>query len=132
MQKTQTNQPLPLLVEGDIVVPYRSGYPIMLFDNEAQEDTFIRARKHPVLGIWYSNVDEEAEDLVAKPRAPQHWRAQGAVIFTPVQKLRANQGILVSRTFRGGLSARGTVIELPEGIKYPYDVDTKKLFKPLK
>jgi hypothetical protein len=34
MQKNQpeNSQPsLPLLVEGDIVIPYRAGYPIMLF-----------------------------------------------------------------------------------------------------
>lgn len=135
MQKhpeTKQAQSLPMLSEGDIVVPYRAGFPIMLFDNTTQEDTFIRARKHPVLGIWYSNIDEEAVDRIAQPRAPQHWRTQGAVIFTAAQSLRANQGIVVSRTFRGGLSARGTVIELPEGIKYPYDADTEKLFKPLK
>ena len=135
MQKNQSenSQPsLPLLVEGDIVIPYRAGYPIMLFDNDTHNDTFIRARKHPVLGIWYSEIDQEAIDKIATPRAPQHWRAQGAVIFTAAQSLRPNQGIVVKRCFRGGLSARGNVIDLPDGIKYPYDADTEKLFKPLK
>lgn len=131
-KKLETKQPLAALCENDIVVPYRAGFPIMLFDNHTQEDAFIRARKHPGLGIWYSTIDEEAVDKIAQPRAPAHWRTQGAVIFIAAQSLRANQGILVSRTFRGGLSARGTVIELPEGIKYPYDADTEKLFKPLK
>lgn len=134
MQKHQPDNKaaLPLLSEGDIVVPYRSGFPIMLFDNHQHNDTFIRARKHPVLGIWYSEIDQDAHNGIATPREPQHWRAQGAVIFTAAQSLRANQGIVVQRAFRGGLSARGNVIDLPDGIKYPYDADTEKLFKPIK
>lgn len=128
----KSSKPLPLLVEGDIVLPYRGNFPIMLFDNAQPEntDTFVRARKHPTLNVWYSDVDEQAIGD-AEPRDPHHWKSQGAVVFLTAQKLSVNFGIRITRVFREGLSARGVVIQLPEGVEFPYQHDTNKLFKPL-
>jgi hypothetical protein len=121
------------LVEGDIILPYRGNAPIMLFDNAVDQsgDTFIRARKHPGLNLWYSEVDEEAAGA-AKPKDPHHWKSQGAVVFLTAQSIPINHGIRITRVFKQGLSARGQVIELPKGIVFPYQHDTEKLFQPLK
>lgn len=130
----KSSKPLPTLVEGDIILPYRGNFPIMLFDNIQPEntDTFIRARKHPTLDVWYSDVDEQAVGDVAEPRDPHHWKSQGAIIFLTVQSIQVNCGIRITRVFREGLSARGVVIELPTGVVFPYQHDTEKLFKPIK
>lgn len=130
---TSQNSERPLLQEGDIILPYRGDFPIMLFDNEAQADTFIRARKHQTLNVWYSEVDESAENDVARPRSTAHYKSQGAIVFLSVQQLQRGQGIRITRAFKGGLSARGVAIDLPANVEYPYQADTSKLlFKPLK
>lgn len=123
----------PMLTEGDIILPYRSSFPIMLFENykENGTDTFIKARKHKPSNLWFSDIDEKAIDNVAEPRDPHHWKSQGLIVFLINSEIPKNYGIKVSRVYQGGLSARGTLIELPRGVKCPYDFDTQALFKPI-
>ncbi len=126
-------QPLPTIAEGDIVMPYRATYPMMMFDNAAGQssDTFVRARKHVGLNVWYSEADMAAEHATGIPREPQHWRAPGIVVFLTESSIEPGYGVRITRVFKSGASARGVIMKLPPGVKYPYDSDTEKLFQPL-
>lgn len=125
---------LPVLAEGTIIVPYRKGWPMILYENmdSSNPDCFIRARLHPTKRVWYADVDEaKPERAASMPRDPHHHRSQGVVVFLSVQQLTYNVGIRVTRMFNSGKSARGTVIELPGDWQDLYTHDTGALFKPI-
>ncbi len=124
---------LPVILEGTIIIPYRKGFPIMLFENTDQSspDCYVRARLHLAQNVWYGDVDETSNSKVSTPRNPHHHKSQGVIVFVPAQELTASSGIRVVRTFNSGKSARGMVTQLPRDWHDLYTHDTRGLFKPL-
>lgn len=122
---------LPVISEGTIIVPYRKGWPITLFENTdpSSPDCFIRARLHLAQCIWYADVDEANTSRVSVPRDPHHYKSQGVIVFLTSQQLTEKDGIRITRTFNSGKSARGIVTELPRDWKDLYSNDTNSLFK---
>lgn len=116
--------------EGDIVLPYQSGYPIMLFDNVTdgkQQDPFIRARTTPDGHCWYSDVDVASQCNESTPRDPQHTKSSGIVVFISTESIPTGYGVSITRVFHSGGSARGVLVPLPKGVEYPFDTAFKKL-----
>lgn len=134
MENTQnkTTAAMPRRVEireGDIVVPYQRGYPIMLFDNmaENQQDPFIRARVASDQKTWCSDVDLAAPNGEATPRDPQHTKSSGIVVFVSAQSVPTGFGVCITRVSQSGGSARGSLVPLPKTIVHPFDADLDKL-----
>lgn len=120
----------PVLLDGQIVLPYNTEHPIKLYRSnvDGNNDIFIRAKHDAINRIWWSEVDPEAENGNTRINAPGMDGNSGLIVFVEdYPRVLCSHGIRVTRIFNAGNSAKGVVFRLPPNVVLKQTLDQQSV-----